>query len=199
MRIQCKGCGKEYQVDERRLTQKGVRVKCRTCGAVLMIRLRQGEKSSLDKTEEAAPPLHEENPLTPPVTEPKPSPFPYRFCIDCGKRLDSMIPIEQRPVCKACKTREHAKEPAGPDEHLQKVSPSSSWKRLLLFAVILMVILLAAFLGYRLASGQFLTFDILHRHAADLSLGLVLSGYGDDCIDLDYAKSEDLAPIPGAP
>lgn len=48
MRIQCKNCGKEYRVDENRLTSAGIRVKCRNCSAVLLIRRKEEDKTPME-------------------------------------------------------------------------------------------------------------------------------------------------------
>ena len=54
MLIHCKGCGKAYRVDEKRLTPEGIRVRCRHCGSVLMIRLRKEHEMQAVKEEEPA-------------------------------------------------------------------------------------------------------------------------------------------------
>lgn len=194
MRIQCKGCGKEYKVDESRLTPEGVRVKCRTCGAVLLLRIREEAKVPLGmESPPAAPPtavspeaesevqadFHEMPVFEPePKLEPEPepalwpepkpeikapleaSPPVYRFCIQCGGELERSVPAGKLPVCRNCSAPAKGKA--------RTVSPPSALKRFLFFIFIVIVILVAAFMGYRFAKGHVpgfsLTMDDYEEH-----------------------------------
>lgn len=161
MRIQCKGCGKEYQVDQKRVSPEGIRVKCRSCGAVLLVRLREQERSTLKKDKgdgavkiqesggQAQPmaPEAEPEPLTTPVV-PKgaePQCSEYHYCMQCGKNLDRRIAENELPVCSTCTIMTAA------DTGQQNKIPLLTRKRVLF---ILLALLLSAFVAYRMAMGH---------------------------------------------
>lgn len=183
MQIQCKSCGKAYQVDERRLTPEGVRVKCRSCGAILLLRLGKGHETAVKRAETHAtapdaPPLKREHPAAPvepewsalsepelheefkPVTAsgPVPSSEPvlpgYRFCIFCGGRLDQDLSPGTCPVCRICEVRKEAALSA-PAAAVQGAAPGMSlFMKVLLFMILVLVALFAAFMGYQMALGS---------------------------------------------
>jgi len=158
MRIQCKNCGKEYQVNENRLTPEGIRVKCRSCSSILLVRMQKKQTDAQEHHEsvfESRDPEHPEaaaERLAEPqgesafASEPEPSVAKYRFCIQCGGRLGIRIKEGALPICEACDT-------AGALGAGIKTSSMSSGKRTLLYLVILLVIILSALMGYRLAMG----------------------------------------------
>ncbi|MEK6775662.1 MAG: zinc-ribbon domain-containing protein [bacterium] len=139
MQIQCKSCGKAYQVDEHRLTPEGVHVKCRSCGTILLLRLGKGHETAA----KAAEP-HATEPVLP----------GYRFCIFCGRSLDQDLSAGTRPVCRICEARKEAAVSA-PAAAVQGLVPSMPiWKKILLFILLVLVILFAAFMGYQMALGS---------------------------------------------
>jgi DNA-directed RNA polymerase subunit RPC12/RpoP len=142
MRIHCRKCGKEYRVNERYVTEKGVRAKCRQCGAVLLIRMRR-KGPSLQEEEKDAP-------LTPRLTE-KPqigrssSSSLYRYCIFCGRSLEQEVTEGRRPVCSACEATGET------SEKIRDLLPPTRSSRLLWYAVVVTILLVSAFMGYRFA------------------------------------------------
>jgi len=197
MLIHCKGCGKPYRVDEKRLTPEGVRVKCRHCGAVLMIRLRREHEMPLEEKEIKAsvpsePEIQAEAPAAVPVaaferavpsglSEPsEPAPSGYRFCIHCGGRFDHNLHAGRFPVCGTCEARgaTAVSEPAAAVQGLVPGMPI--WKKILLFILLVLVILFAAFMGYRMALGSNLMLtsvsDLLHGAISVPQIPPILSG-----------------------
>ncbi len=158
MRIQCKNCGKEYQVNENRLTPEGIRVKCKSCSSILLVRMQKKQADAQEHHEsvfESRDPVHPEAAAeslaesqgeSVAASETEPPVAKYRFCIQCGGRLKNRIKEGALPICEACDT-------GGGVGLGIKTSSMSSGKRTLLYLVILFVILLSALMGYRLAMG----------------------------------------------
>jgi len=137
MRIQCKQCGKEYRVKKEYLTAEGIRAKCRRCGAVLRIRLRKKEVPLAAKDEQSFS-------GEPQSVEASSS---FRYCMTCGHALERERSLDERPLCSACEILEGAE-----NESLAFGRPKERSLPLTLFYVLaFVVLLLAAFLGYRLA------------------------------------------------
>ncbi|NOY53984.1 MAG: hypothetical protein GXP58_10280 [Deltaproteobacteria bacterium] len=136
MRIHCKQCGKEYRVRKEYLTEEGIRAKCRKCGAVLRIRLRKKETSGAGKGLPGA------------ISQvSSPSVSPYHYCIACGHLLEREVPSAERPLCPACEILDGAEKESLAFGHPDKSPLPLS----LLYALIFVVLLFSALLGYRLA------------------------------------------------
>ncbi|MDX1764693.1 MAG: zinc-ribbon domain-containing protein [bacterium] len=151
MRIQCKKCGKEYRVEESRLTTEGVRVKCRDCGAILLVRKREinfnldSERRAVvgDLAGESVPQPEESAPAS-----------PYKYCLSCGKGLDRAIPSGERPVCRTCELLGAQGRRSLVDEVLGVPPTVSSGSRKWLYGFILALLIIAAVMGYRFASAH---------------------------------------------
>ncbi len=217
MRIQCKGCGKEYQVNEKRLTPEGIRVRCKSCGTVLLVRLRQEQKTppapeeaapsirgkkrqedvpSIETpeapvvapephkappaAEEAVPSIREEKspvdlpqiePPEAPVEAPRPqkvskskeAPSGYRYCITCGKLLEKVLSVDDRPVCAICSSMATAGAPGAVPGMKEPQASASSLKKVLMFIFIIIIVFFAGVMGYRIARGEIFTMNFLSR------------------------------------
>ena len=178
MQFQCKQCGKLYRVDERKLTPEGVRVRCRGCGTVLLLRLRPAAAPPPDRIrvtprsgDAPVPERTEPRDLraeTPPDPQPdaesprepeeevpaaaagpgEGEPSLYRYCIHCGRRLESPPPTDAPPACGICRAEE-AVEGGGAEA---PAPAGGGWRKVVILLVLIAVLLAAAYLGYRAAT-----------------------------------------------
>jgi len=149
-----------YRVDERRLTPEGIQARCRSCGAILRIRVRKrdpdGTAVASDENmafPEAPPALERAGEKETSVgTVRKPDEAEYRYCITCGKPLDRSIPAGMNPLCSDCDARQavchRRKNPFRRDP--VRAHPG---RRIRLILLVILVLFLSALLGYRLAQG----------------------------------------------
>jgi predicted Zn finger-like uncharacterized protein len=148
MRIQCKKCGKEYRVDESRLTLEGVRVKCRDCGAVLLVRKRAEQGPAVEE-QVAAPQAGAEAAAHEAPESSEAS--AYHYCVACGRELDRVVSPGKRPVCTGCESI-GGKKRLGPVGDVIGVPASMPAKtRPWLYALIFGLLIIAAVMGYRFA------------------------------------------------
>lgn len=151
MRIQCKKCGKEYRVEESRLTSEGIRVKCRDCGAILLVRKREnGENREAEKAAVAGGSSGE----SPADSGESAPPSSYQYCISCGKGLDRAVPVGERPVCGTCESLGGEGRWGFVDDALGVPSAMPSRSRRWLYGFILVLLIGAAIMGYRIANGD---------------------------------------------
>ena len=81
-------------------------------------------------------------------------PSPYKYCLSCGKGLDRAIPAGERPVCSTCESLGEQGRRGLVDEVLGVPPTLSSGSRKWLYGLILMLLIVAAVMGYRFANAD---------------------------------------------
>ncbi len=150
MRIRCTGCGREYRVSEERLTGEEVRAKCRSCGAMLRIRVHRNDPAEPAET----PPAQNPEPLREPDSSQPSESRAYRHCIACGRFLDHPVSPKGRPLCTTCGSDRAGRHKGVTAGVAADMAAAGSRGRFFFYMAIVLAVLVSAYFGYRLAAGS---------------------------------------------